>query len=150
MSLPLDKAIYSIVTNDAPCAALISMRLYPGAAPQSADVATGSYCVYTFGGGVFEHALDGRGPDARRELTIMGFASSESGRMALAAALLDALDPIGGPWPKTVTVGGSSIVLQHILLNDGGEEFLEPGLAEEGGETVIYPFSQTYGVAYTV
>jgi hypothetical protein len=152
-TLALDKAIYSTVTGDAICAALLMTRFYPGAAPQNADVSVGDYCVYTFGGGEYAHTFDGREGDVKREMTILGFSSSESGRMALAKALIDALDPkaVAAPvWPKTVTVGADSLVIQHCLLNEGGEDFLEPGLTEEGGEVVIYPFSQTYGVAYAV
>ena len=142
-TLAIDKAIFSIVTGNATVAAIISSRMYPGAAPDSVDPETSSYLVYTFSGGEYSHGLDGRDSDCMRDVTIYGFCNSESGRIELADAVLGALDPISGPWPKTVTVEGDSVVIQECPLKDGGEEFDEPGIAREGGTVLIYPFTQT-------
>ncbi len=148
--LPIDEAICSIVTGDAACAALIETEFYAGTAPQSVDVDIRPYCVYGFSGGGYSHSLTGRDGDVARTLTVLGFCATEKGRMALAKALVDALDPVAGPWPKTVTVSGSSVAIQKCSIQEGddGEKFAEYS-KEEGGEVSIYGFEQTYDVAYT-
>ena len=150
-TLALDKAIFAIVTNDATCAALLVTRFYPGGAPQDLDVADGDYCVYDFSGSGNSHSFDGRDDDATRKLSVFGFSSTATKRLALSEALKNALDPVAStppPWPKVVTVSGESVTLQHCLIDDDGETFKEYS-AIEGGEILVYGLEQTYDVKYT-
>jgi hypothetical protein len=149
-TLPIDEAIFSVVTGDSTCASRISFRMYPGQAPQSIDPETTEYLIYSFSGGQYSHTMAGRDPDTVRDLTIMGYCQSESARMSLAMAVLDAIDPLNTIWPKTITIDGDSIKIQHCLLKENGEDFKEYVPAEEGGSNILYVFSQTYEIAYSV
>jgi len=149
-TLPIDKTVYYLCTNDITVASIIAKRMYPGVAPQTINPETHQYLSYTFSGVKYIHTLLGRDTDCSRDLIISGICNSEINRMALTKAIVDVLDPIGGPWPKTVTVEGESIILQGCFLEEGGEDFEEPGLWEEGSDTFVYPFKQTYKISYSI
>ena len=121
--MTIESALYSHLSNKASITALVSTRIYPQVAP---DTASYPFIVYSVISEGHEHSMSGASGLASVTMQIDAWASTVASRVALSEAIRNALDGFRGD------MGTENLSIRSCFL-ESRSNFFEP--KTDGKET---------------